>query len=93
MPMHSTEVGPSYQALKRAIVLAGDTQEALARILGVTQPAVNKMLKSKSPLAPTHCVRIFLALGIPREELRPTDYWEVWPDLQKPDDPVTKLEP
>jgi len=88
MTDHSDDLGPSQPALKRAIALAGGTQEALARILGVTQPAVNKMLKSKAPLGSTHCVRIFKTLGIPREELRPTDYWEVWPDLQRPSPPT-----
>lgn len=78
------QYGPSHQALKRAIALAG-TQEAVARILGVTQPAVNKMLKSNAPLGAHHCVRIMNRLGISREELRPTDYWEVWPDLHRTD--------
>lgn len=79
----SGRYGPSYPALKRAIALAG-TQEALARILGVTQPAVNKMLRSKAPLGAHHCVRIMAHLGISRQELRPTDFWDVWPDLPKP---------
>lgn len=79
----SGRYGPSYPALKRAIALAG-TQEALARILGVTQPAINKMLRSKAPLGAHHCVRIMAQLGISRQELRPTDFWEVWPDLPRP---------
>ncbi|WP_050450310.1 transcriptional regulator [Achromobacter spanius] len=81
----SDQYGPSYEALKKAIALAG-TQEALAQMLGVTQPAVNKMLKSKAPLGAHHCVRIMTHLGISRQELRPTDYWEVWPDLPEPSD-------
>ena len=84
MTDQSDNYGPSHRALKKAIALAGNTQEALARILGVTQPAVNKMLRSKAPLGTQHCVRIMKTLGIPREELRPTDYWEQWPDLPKP---------
>ncbi|MFG0229462.1 transcriptional regulator [Achromobacter sp. 413638] len=87
MPDSTEELGPSHTALRKAIALAGGTQEALARILGVTQPAVNKMLKSKAPLGTTHCVRLFKELGIPREELRPTDYWDVWPDLPNPHTP------
>ncbi|WP_152385274.1 MULTISPECIES: YdaS family helix-turn-helix protein [Achromobacter] len=79
----SGQYGPSYPALKRAIALAG-TQEALARILGVTQPAVNKMLRSKAPLGAHHCVRIMAHLAISRQELRPTDFWDVWPDLPRP---------
>lgn len=86
MTDQSDDYGPSHRALKKAIALAGNTQEALAQILGVTQPAVNKMLRSKAPLGTQHCVRIMKALGIPREELRPTDYWEQWPDLPKPSD-------
>lgn len=87
IPEAPDKYGPSHEALKKAIALAR-TQKALAQMLGVTQPAVNKMLKSKAPLRPHHCVRIMTQLGISREELRPTDYWEVWPDLPRPAEPA-----
>ncbi len=64
------------RALKRA-----RTQVALARILGLTQPAVSKRLKAKRPVSAEEAVLLERELGIPRHESRPDLFT---PDLTAP---------
>ncbi|WP_019939764.1 helix-turn-helix domain-containing protein [Bordetella sp. FB-8] len=78
--------GPSYAGLLKAQQLAGGTQADLAKVLDVSQAAISKMMRSKKPLKAEDCIKLMNALGISREEMRPTDYWEVWPELKAPED-------
>lgn len=74
---------PSYPALLRAIECAGGTQSALARRLGKKQPHIHKWLHSKHALRPENCLAIEKALGVRRQDLRPDDWWDIWPELAK----------
>lgn len=76
--------GPSYEGLLKAQTLAGGTQVDLAQVLKISQAAVSKLMRSKNPLKAEDCIKLMKALGVSREELRPTDYWEVWPELKAP---------
>ncbi|WP_066417095.1 transcriptional regulator [Bordetella ansorpii] len=78
-----TARGPSYPGLLHAMEAAGGTQAALANVLGISQSAVHKMLRSKHPIDPRHCTKLERMLGIPRWYMRPTDYWTIWPDLPR----------
>ncbi|MGS1115993.1 YdaS family helix-turn-helix protein [Castellaniella sp. UC4442_H9] len=72
---------PSYPALLEAIQRAGGTQSALARRLGKKQPHIHKWLHSKHALRPENCLAIERALGVRRQQLRPQDWQEIWPEL------------
>ncbi len=60
---------------------------ACARLCGVTPPSVSEWRdKGSIPKAP-HIILCVVAerLGIAkRQELRPEDYWLIWPDLKAP---------
>ena len=59
-----------YQALQRAIDEAGG-QRALARALGISRQAVHQW----TDIPVRYVVRVEIATGIPRRELRP-DFYE-----------------
>lgn len=74
---------PSRPAIEKAIRLAG-SQAALGRLVGKKQPHIHKWLNSKNALKADHCVLLEDRIGVTRQELRPLDYWVVWPELQRP---------
>lgn len=59
------------------------SQAAMARILGVTPAMVNQLTKGHRPVPIEHCLAIESATNgkVKREELRPADFWRIWPDL------------
>lgn len=66
------------ESLKKAIKIAGG-QRSLAKICGVSQPAVNKWLKGKSKIGEDKAMLTELALNgaVTCEELRPDVNWSV----------------
>ncbi|MGS1109144.1 YdaS family helix-turn-helix protein [Achromobacter anxifer] len=73
---------PSRPAIEKAIGKAG-SQAALARLLGKKQPHIHKWLNSSKALKAEHCSLIEARIGVTRQELRPLDYWIVWPELAR----------
>lgn len=67
-------------ALIRAIDQAGG-QRALAEALGVKQQNVWNWLNRDQRVPAEHCAAIEHATGVSRWELRPEDWWRVWPEL------------
>lgn len=72
------------EALRSAVEKFGG-QAKLARLLNITPPAVNQWIAGKRPVPTSFCHAILNATGCPIQDLRPNDYWLLWPDLQKPD--------
>lgn len=68
-------------ALDLAISTAG-SQQALADHVGVVQSAVANWLK-RGRVPSEHCLAIEIATGgvVGRKDLRPDDFWRIWPDL------------
>ena len=64
-----------------------DGQAELARLLGVSAPTVNQWCKGIRDVPPARCAAIERATGgkVTRADLRPDDYWLIWPDLQAPE--------
>ena len=60
------------------------TQISLARAIGVAPSFVNQWVKNTRQVPPVYCVAIErLSKGqVSRQELRPNDFWKIWPDLQ-----------
>lgn len=71
----------SVPGLQEAIRRAG-SQSALARMLGKTQPHIQKWLRSPNPVRPEHCRAIEMAVGVTRPQLRPDDWADIWPELK-----------
>jgi len=75
-------------AIQTAARILGN-QAALARALGVTPVTVGQWLRpdiaTGRAVPPKQCVRIErLTNGqVTRRELRPDDYFEIWPDLEQ----------
>ncbi len=65
-PMHS-------RALNEAILKIG-SQSALARLLGVSQPAVSGWHKRGTPLPAEHVLAVEAATGVSKHDLRPDIY-------------------
>lgn len=68
--------------IERASDLFG-SQSALASLLGVSPPTVNQWIKGIRPIPPEHCTTIerVTKCVVTRQELRPHDFWKIWPDL------------
>lgn len=60
------------------------TQIALAKAIEAAPSFVNQWVKGNRPIPAAYCVAIERVTGgqVTRQELRPDDYWLVWPDLQ-----------
>jgi DNA-binding transcriptional regulator YdaS (Cro superfamily) len=69
----SSDSAAMAKALKRALAIAG-SQEALATICRVTQPAVSKWLAKGQPLPAELVLLVERETGVPKEELRPDIY-------------------
>lgn len=80
------------EAVRKACALLGN-QAALARALEVTPVTVGQWLKPDARtgrhVPPKQCVRIEQLTGgaVPRRDLRPHDFHEIWPELAANDDP------
>lgn len=62
-----------FESLQAAVEQAG-SQVSLARICGVSQPAVWKWLQSAKRLPAEHCLAVEAATGISKNLLRPDIY-------------------
>lgn len=70
-------------ALLKAIKVAG-SQAELARLIGAAgQSTVGNWLRRGGTVPVEYCARVELATGISRQELRPDDYWVIWPELAR----------
>ena len=81
------------EALNRAIEAAeGVTQ--LARLVGVTQSAVSNWRSRGTDVPVEHCAAIERATEgkVTRRDLRPDDWWKVWPELVTPEHPAPTQE-
>lgn len=59
---------------------------ALSRLLTVKPPTVHQWLRRRRPVPIERCAAIERATkgAVTRQELRPEDYWLIWPDLPAP---------
>ena len=71
--------------IDRAAAIVG-SQVALAALLGVTKAAVNQWKSDGRQVPPKHCLMIERGTSgqVTRQDLRPDDYWLIWPDLPAP---------
>lgn len=69
-------------ALRRACRIAG-SQAALAELIGVSAQRIKNWLSRDKEIPELYCSRIERALSkrVRRQELRPLDWQEVWPEL------------
>lgn len=69
-------------ALRRACRIAG-SQAALAAAIGVSAQRIKNWLSRDKEIPELYCSRIERALNkrVRRQELRPLDWQEVWPEL------------
>lgn len=69
-------------ALQTAVEAAGG-QAALAAAIGVKQQHVWNWLNRPSVVPPEWCVAIERAMAskVTRRDLRPNDWWLIWPEL------------
>ena len=60
-----------------------DGQAALAAAIGVKQQHVWNWLNRPGYVPPEHCAAIELATDsyVTRRDLRPNDWWRIWPEL------------
>lgn len=66
--------------------LTTSSQYLFAKDLGVSQGLVSQWILGKTLVSPKKCVYIErLTNGkVTRRDLRPNDFWELWPDLPAP---------
>lgn len=59
------------------------TKAEFARTIGVSDALLYQWLNGIRPIAPKHCPAIEAATGkkVTRQELRPDDWQEIWPEL------------
>lgn len=57
-----------------------------ANNLKVTNGMVSQWLSGHRPISPEKCLAIenYTKRLVKRQELRPDDYWKIWPDLPEP---------
>lgn len=81
--------------IEKAARIVG-SQSALATALGITKAAVWQWKTDGRSVPIEHCASIerLTAGAVTRQELRPDDYWLIWPDLPQPKraKPTTKTE-
>ena len=72
-------------SVNRATTVLG-SQLALAKAISAPPAQVSQWANGVRPVPAHHCVAIERATGgaITRAELRPDDYWLIWPDLTPP---------
>ena len=68
------------EAILQAIRQAG-SQSALAKALGVTPPMIYQLATGRTAVSVQIAVRIEQKFGISRRDLRPSDWWAIWPEL------------
>ncbi|MFT0533162.1 transcriptional regulator [Castellaniella hirudinis] len=75
-----------FQPIREACTQVGSAAE-LARILGVAPMTVSCWARGKKPVPIIRCVEIEELTGgaVTRKQLRPDDWWQIWPDLRGQD--------
>lgn len=70
------------EAINRACEIVGGVGK-LAALVGVAAPTVTQWCKGSRPVPPRKAVRIESATArqVTRQEIYPTDYHEIWPEL------------
>ena len=60
-------------------------QAAFARVVGVSSPTVNQWVSGKRRVPIERCAQIEIESKgkVTRQDLRPDDYWLIWPELKK----------
>lgn len=68
------------------LTLTKEARDQLARECGTSLGHLQNVAYRYRPCAPEVAVAIWRATGgkVTREELRPYDYWLIWPDLPAP---------
>lgn len=63
------------------------TLQALSVAIGAHPPDVSRWMHGERAVPVQHCVSIerVTAGAVTRQELRPDDYWRIWPDLPAPE--------
>lgn len=74
--------------IDRAAKLLGLNTQSLGNLLGVTKGAISQWKLPDRSVPVMHCVAIESATDgqVTRQDLRPTDYWLIWPELKKPEE-------
>lgn len=76
----NTQNTPHTLALLKACEIAG-SKAALAAALGVSAQRVDNWINRDRTIPAEFCTAIEKQFGVLRRDLRPNDYWLVWPDL------------
>jgi DNA-binding transcriptional regulator YdaS (Cro superfamily) len=66
---------------QKAVRLA-HSQEKLGALLGVTQQTVSYYVEKGGPIPTKYWRALETSLGLPRQEQRPDDWRECWPELE-----------
>lgn len=68
---------------------------ALARAVGVKPPVIHEWIKEGRPVPERRCVLIERASSgaVTRRDLRPFDWWLIWPELVTEEHPVPERSP
>lgn len=58
----------------------------IAASIGTSPSYLSQMLHGRKPWAPEYCTAIERLTGgaVTRQDLRPLDFWRIWPDLPAP---------
>lgn len=75
--------------LKKAIGIAGG-QSALASSIHGTPQLVNNWVRRGILVPVEYCAKVEKATGVTRRDLRPDDWWLIWPELVTDEFPVPK---
>lgn len=72
--------------LKNYIQSERGAASRLAVDLGVSASYLSQLASGASPVSPERCTAIERITGgqVTRQDLRPDDYWLIWPDLPAP---------
>ena len=91
--MRRMSADQSESAVVKAARLAGG-RSALARIAGVKRPVVNEWANLGRPVPGRRCGLIEKGLSgaVTRRDLRPDDWWLIWPELVTAEHPVPTSE-
>lgn len=66
--------------LERAIDRVGNIASFASKI-GVATSTPSMWKKRESLVPPEHCAAVESATGVPRWELRPNDWYRIWPEI------------
>lgn len=81
------------ESVSRAVTKVGGVTK-MANILGVTPPTVSQWISGVRSVPPRQCYAIEQAsqCEVTRRELRPNDWWRIWPELVTDEHPAPTSE-